>query len=89
MYSVHATVKNKIGLHARPATKVARKAASYSSAVWLQKPGSDDRSNAKSITAILRLGAVAGVELTITADGPDEEQACRELKSLIENGLEE
>lgn len=87
MYSVHATVKNKIGLHARPATKVAKKAASFASDVWLRKSDSDNQSNAKSITAILRLGAVEGTDLTITADGPDEEQACRELKVLIEKGL--
>jgi phosphocarrier protein HPr len=88
MYSVHATVKNKIGLHARPATKVAKKAASFSSDVWLRKSDSDNQSNAKSITAILRLGAVEGTDLTITADGSDEEQVCKELKVLIEEGLD-
>lgn len=89
MYTVNATVKNKIGLHARPANKVAKKAASYASDIWLKKTDSDEKSNAKSITAILRLSAVAGTELTIGADGPDEAQACEELKRLIENGLDE
>ncbi len=45
--------------------------------------------NAKSIMGIMMLAAGEGTELTITADGTDEEEAIEELSALIESGFNE
>jgi len=89
MQTVKVVIKDEVGLHARPANKFVRKAATFSSDIRLTKEGSEESFNAKSITSILRLGAVKDTLLTITAEGADEEQACKELEALVVNNFED
>ena len=80
-------VNNKVGLHARPASLFVQEAAKYSSDinVYCQDPESkeDRNANAKSILGILTLGVFQGTEITITANGDDEEQAVEALVALV------
>lgn len=87
MYTVKVVIKDDVGLHARPANKFVRKATIFSSDIRLAKEGSEEYFNAKSITSILRLGAAKDTLLTITAEGADEEQACKELEALVVNNF--
>ena len=80
-YSVK--IKNKLGLHARAATKLARVVSRYNSSAQVYK---DDKSvDAKSIISLLMLEAPVGTSLTFEFDGSDEEIVSMEVKRLIED----
>ncbi len=66
---------NKLGLHARAASKLVNCASRFESEVYLSKK--DNRVNAKSIMGVMMLAASKGVELELEIDGADE-QACRD-----------
>jgi phosphocarrier protein HPr len=76
-----------VGLHARPAAVFVQTAKKYSSEITVHK---DDRQvNAKSILALLTLGANMGAQITICATGGDEEAAVKALQELVENNFGE
>jgi phosphocarrier protein len=87
MYTQKAKVVNEVGLHARPATFFIQKANEFKSTIWVEM--GDRRVNAKSLLGILSLGIVGGLEITIIAEGGDEEQAVNTLKHLVESGFED
>lgn len=61
------------GIHARPATLLVQAAGKFQSEVKLAYNGKEV--NLKSIMAVLTLGAGKGADVTISADGADEEAA--------------
>ena len=77
MTTQEVTVRNSVGLHARPATFFIQKANSYKSSIWVEKD--ERRVNAKSLLGVLSLGILGGVTIRIMADGVDEQQAVDEL----------
>ncbi len=81
MLSKDVTVKNQVGLHARPATFFIQKANEYKSSIWIEKE--ERKVNAKSLLGVLSLGITKGTEITIIADGADEEEAVSGLVELI------
>ena len=87
MVTREVTIKNSVGLHARPATFFIQKANSFKSSIWVERE--DRRVNAKSLLGVLSLGIVKGMEITLVADGPDEEAAVDALSSLIDNELDD
>ena len=87
MISMDVTIKNNVGLHARPATFFIQKANSYKSSIWVEKE--DRRVNAKSLLGVLSLGIMGGTEIRIIAGGVDEEQAVNALVALVESGFAE
>lgn len=87
MLSREVTIKNNVGLHARPATFFIQKANSYKSAIWVERE--DRRINAKSLLGVLSLGIVKGMNITIIADGADEAEAVEGLATLIDTGFNE
>jgi phosphocarrier protein len=85
MISISVTIKNSVGLHARPATFFVQKANCFKSSIWVEK--GDCRVNAKSLLGVLSLGIAQDTEITIIADGADEAAAVEGLKSLVEKEL--
>ncbi|MBE6796171.1 MAG: HPr family phosphocarrier protein [Ruminococcaceae bacterium] len=85
MFSKDVTVKNQVGLHARPATFFIQKANEFKSSIWLEKD--EKKANAKSLLGVLSLGIMGDTEIRITAGGVDEEQAVNALVALVENGF--
>ncbi len=81
------TVKNRAGLHARPAAMVVTCASKFKAAVNLEK--GSEKIDAKSILGILTMGVGFGSEILISADGPDEQEALDAMVSLFENKFEE
>ena len=75
MISETVTIINKLGLHARAASKLVNCAARFESQVCLARNG--NRVDAKSIMGVMMLAASKGVELELEIDGADE-QACRD-----------
>jgi phosphocarrier protein HPr len=76
-------IKNKTGLHARPASVFVKTANAFKCDIRLQKD--DQAIDAKSIISLLTLGAGQGARLTITTDGEDEEAAMKVLLLLLES----
>ncbi|MGO1370283.1 MAG: HPr family phosphocarrier protein [Senegalia sp. (in: firmicutes)] len=87
MESKTIVVKNKIGLHARPAALFVQTASKFLSSIYVEKK--DRKVNAKSIMGIMALGVSQGDEITIYAKGEDEIKAIEELEDLLLNKLEE
>ena len=87
MISRDVTIKNSVGLHARPATFFIQKANSYRSSIWVERE--DRRVNAKSLLGVLSMGIVKGTTITLIADGADEEEALEGLSVLVNTGFNE
>ena len=85
MISKKAVVTNKVGLHARPATFFIQKANEFKSTIWVEMD--DRRVNAKSLLGVLSLGVVKDSEITLIANGADEEDAIQALEELLQSGL--
>ncbi|MFH1577505.1 MAG: HPr family phosphocarrier protein [Candidatus Omnitrophota bacterium] len=75
-------VKNKLGLHARPAALFVQTANKFDSNIAVEKD--NQRVNGKSIMGILTLGAEQGSRIIIEAEGSDAESAILELEGLVE-----
>lgn len=74
-------VKNKQGLHARPAALFVQVANKFDSRITIKKDG--EEVNGKSIMGILMLGAEKGTAVVIEADGHDAHLAMAELERII------
>lgn len=76
-------IKNEVGLHARPAALLVSEVSKYKSNIKIIKNGKEY--NPKSILGVLSMVAKKGDEITIAAEGEDEEAAVLGIKSLIES----
>jgi len=79
-------VSNSKGLHARPATLLVRKAASFKSDIGIEYLGK--KANIKSLIGILSLGVGPNTTVNVIVNGDDEKLALEEIIKLI-NSLEE
>jgi len=85
--SVRVIVRGEHGLHARPAGKLAQKAQSFRSEIYLL--AGENRADAKSILDVLTLAAGPGEVVEIQARGEDAGEALDTLKMLFEGQLED
>lgn len=85
MISRNVTIKNSVGLYARPATFFIQKANTFKSSIWIQKD--DRRVNAKSLLGVLSMAIAGGSTVTLIADGPDEAEALNGLELLVTTEL--
>jgi len=82
------TVTADTGIHARPATLLVQTASRYTSDIQLGYK--DKKVNLKSIMGVMSLGIGKGAEISITAQGNDEEEALASIQELFEKeGLAE
>jgi len=81
------TIKNRLGIHARPAARFAKTANKFESTIRVMKDGLEV--NGKSIMGIMMLAAAQGNVIQVEAEGPDERQALQALGDLIEKRFEE
>ncbi|MCG6914284.1 HPr family phosphocarrier protein [bacterium BMS3Abin03] len=80
-------IRNKAGLHTRPAATIVKIAAKYKCEFFISRNGMNI--NGKSIIGVMTLAAEEGAELTLTFDGVDEEEAAKEITDLFERGFDE
>lgn len=86
MVSQTITIKNAEGLHARPATEIAKSATKYTATVELDVNG--NKYNAKSVLNIMSAGIKNSTQITVICDGVDEENALTGIiKTFQENSL--
>lgn len=75
------TITHPAGLHARPAALFVQAASRFKSTITAEANGR--KANAKSLLAVLSLGAAPGTALRIVADGEDAEEAVAALVELV------
>jgi phosphocarrier protein len=83
MISADVTIINKLGLHARAASRLVNCASGFAAEIEIVKGARSV--NAKSIMGVLTLAAAIGTDLVIEADGPDEKQALDALLALFKD----
>ncbi|MDG0969013.1 MAG: HPr family phosphocarrier protein [Porticoccaceae bacterium] len=87
MINTNITVINKLGLHARAATKLAKLANSYPCTIHAGQV--EPLVDAKSVMSLMLLAACQGTELNFIFDGPEEAAAHRAVVELFENYFDE
>jgi phosphocarrier protein HPr len=87
MTEKEVVIRNRAGIHARPAALIVQTANKFSSKIYLEKE--DERINGKSIMGIITLGASYNTPLKIIAEGNDEAEAVESIARLFENRFEE
>jgi len=80
-------IRNKLGLHARPAALFVRTANRYQSQIWIQK--GKQKVNGKSIMGVMMLAAGPKSRITVSAKGLDAQNAMDELEKLITSNFGE
>lgn len=81
------TVKNRAGIHARPAAIIAQTANKYACEVSLSRDGTTV--NAKSIMGVITMAAGYNTVLTLHTDGEDEKEAAEAILALFDSKFEE
>ncbi|PKM95004.1 MAG: HPr family phosphocarrier protein [Firmicutes bacterium HGW-Firmicutes-1] len=88
MKKITIKLQNEEGLHARPANLFSKAAMKFKCDIQLLKNGDTNKVfNPKSILSILSMGAAKGDELTVIANGEDEDEAINKINDLIKNGF--
>jgi phosphocarrier protein len=87
MITLDVEVKNKLGLHARPAAMFVQAANKFHSDVGVTKDGVEV--NGKSVMGMMMLAAHQGSMIKIKVSGPDEQHAVDELKKLFDKKFDE
>ncbi len=80
-FDKEVTIVNRLGMHARPAAMFVRIATRFRCDIWVEKDG--DEINGKSIMGLMMLAAGQGSKLRLRCEGPDAQEALRELEQLI------
>ena len=81
------TVRNRAGIHARPASLIAQMANKYQSEISLEKDSIVV--NAKSIMGVITMAAGYNTTITLKVDGSDEQEAAAAIEKLFEGKFEE
>ncbi|PRY34352.1 dihydroxyacetone kinase phosphoryl donor subunit DhaM [Umezawaea tangerina] len=78
---------NEVGLHARPSALLARTVAELDADVVVRFGG--EEADAKSVLALMGLGAPEGARIEVVASGKDADEALRRVEELAERGFDE
>ena len=81
MFNKEVIVRCESGLHNKQVTYFVQKANEFRSSVWLESE--NRRMNAKSLLGIMSLGIVTGAVVTLSAEGPDAEDAVNALELML------
>ncbi len=87
MVSQQITIINKLGLHARAASKLVNQASQFECDIYIDRNG--NRVNAKSIMGVMMLAASKGTEIILEAQGNDEQACLDAVVELINNRFDE
>lgn len=79
------TVKDELGIHARPAGMLVKEVKNFQSKVMLEKDGKTV--DASRLMAVMSMGVKQGQTVTITVEGEDEDAAYETVKAFFESNL--
>ena len=86
-YEGRVRIRNRLGLHARPAAEFVKVASRFDAEVWVEKEALEV--NGKSIMGVMMLAAEAGSSIRIRAVGSDAPSAVDALVALVTSGFSE
>ncbi len=81
------TIRNRTGLHTRPAATLVKTASKFKAEFFIRKDSLEI--NGKSIIGVMTLAAEQGSTLTLRFDGEDEQAAAAAIVALFESGFDE
>ncbi len=87
MIQQEVVVKNRLGLHTRPAATLVKLAAKFKSEFFLERDGY--RVNGKSIIGVMTLAAEQGARILLEFSGEDEKEALTALADFFDRGFDE
>ena len=79
------TIKDELGIHARPAGLLVKEAAKFSATVKIAK--GEKSADAKKLFALMGLGVKNNDEITVTCEGADEDAAAEALQVFLAANL--
>lgn len=79
------TIKDEVGIHARPAGMLVKVAKKYDSKIIIGKDGKT--AEATKLMAVMGLGVKCGQNVVVEILGPDEEAAYEAMKDFFETNL--
>ena len=85
MKSFSYTVKDELGLHARPEGLLVKEVKNFQSKVTLEKDGKSV--DASRLMAVMGMGVKKDQTGTVKVEGDDEDAACKALKAFFETNL--
>lgn len=85
MKEIKYTITDPEGIHARPAGLLVKTASGFASVITITKE--DKSADAKRIFGIMGLGVKQGQEITVTAEGEDEEKAIAEIEKFLKENM--
>ena len=83
------TIKNTLGLHARPASLFVQMASRFDSDITVTRKDGGEPADGKSLMSMLILTASCGTELMIKGRGSVSEDAVAALSELVDRGFDE
>ncbi len=87
MVQQEVVVKNRLGLHTRPAASLVKLTAKFKSEFFLERDGY--RVNGKSIIGVMTLAAEEGARIVLLFEGEDEEAAMKAMVDFFDRGFDE
>jgi len=87
MIEREVTVRNRAGLHTRPASMLVRTASQFDADIFLRRDGYEI--NGKSVIGVMTLAAEQGATLTLLVEGQDEQEAADAVAELFDDGFGE
>ena len=82
MKSFEYTIKDELGIHARPAGMLVKEAKNFASECTITKDG-----KLTQLMMLMSLGVKQGDTVTVAANGEDEDAAIETLKAFFEANL--
>lgn len=87
MKTVNYTITDPVGLHARPAGILVKKAAAFKSSVAIKNEETGKTADAKRIMGVMSLGVKQGNKIELSIEGEDEAAAAAELEVFLKENL--
>lgn len=85
MKTIKHTIQDELGIHARPAGVLVKEVKKFQSKITLE--GNGKTAEAGKLLAVMGMGIKHGTEITITAEGPDEDEAIAAMETFFKENL--
>ncbi|MCD8332921.1 MAG: HPr family phosphocarrier protein [Clostridiales bacterium] len=85
MTTFEYTIKDELGIHARPAGELVKEVKKYESEISITSNGR--KVNAGKLMMVMSLGVKKGMTITVTAEGADEDAAAAGVQAFLEANL--
>lgn len=85
MKTFEYTIKDELGIHARPAGMLAKTAKGFESVITIEKDGKSV--SAQKLMMLMGLGVKHGDTVKITVEGADEEAASKAIEDFLQKNL--